>query len=324
MGTLHVSRLTVVGGARVEKTEIDAVGSLTDPRNTGETSATRSGKYDDLFPSLHLKYEPVRGLVFRGSVSTSMARPAHAALFPNTTVTYNDSTGLGTVQQSNPAIGPQYSTNHDVSAEYYFRPVGLISVGYFEKDIKDFIGREQQIIEAGTDNGFGGDYAGYTLTTTRNFGNASIRGFEISYSQQLSMLPGLLRGLNVFANYTSLKTEGQYDDSGTDELVQFVPEMLNAGVSWTGWGLTLAAKHNFQAGYLNAFNANPFQRQRTTDTRTWDFNAHYRINPRISVFLDVVNAFNKWPSWYTGTDKNRIIMSEVYGTRVAFGITGSF
>ena len=324
MGSVKKGKLTVLGGVRFESTDVEGVGRLTDPRNLGVTIARQSGKYDDYFPSFHLKYEPKKGLIFRSSVTTSMARPAHSDLYPNTTVSYNDETGLGLVQQNNPALGPQHSTNYDLSAEYYFEPVGVISAGYFYKDLTDFIGREDQIIGRGVDNGFGGDYADFTLRTTRNFGSATIRGFELNYSQQLSMLPDPLKGLGIFANYTRIETEGQYDDSGSDELVQFVPKMLNAGLSWKAWNLSLAAKYNFQGGYLWTFNANPLARQRSTDVSTWDFNFRYQINRRLSIYMDVVNAFNKWPSWYTGKDPGRVIMSEVYGTRVSFGVSGTF
>lgn len=324
MGTVKAGKLTVLGGVRFESTDVKAVGRLIDPRNSGTTAARQNGKYDDVFPSLHLKYEPRRGFVIRGSVTTSMARPAHSDLYPNTTVSYDDNTGLGLVQQNNPALGPQHSTNYDLSAEYYFEPVGVISAGFFYKDLTDFIGREDQVIGRGSDNGFGGDFADFTLRTTRNFGSATIKGFELNYSQQLNMLPGLLKGLGIFANYTRIETEGQYDDSGADELVQFVPEMINAGLSWKAWNLNLAVKYNFQGGYLSAFNANPLARIRTTDTSTWDFNFRYQINRRLSVYMDVVNAFNKWPSWYTSRDPGRVVMSEVYGSRVSFGISGNF
>jgi hypothetical protein len=57
---------------------------------------------------------------------------------------------------------------------------------------------------------------------------------------------------------------------------------------------------------------------------TWDFNAQYAVSPRLNVFFDVVNAFNRWASWYSGNDAGRVIMSEVYGTRVSVGLSGRF
>ncbi len=323
MGSLRMGPVTALGGVRYEHTAIEALGSLNDPRNPDVGTTTREGDYDDLFPSLHFKYEPRRGLILRASVSTGMARPAHNDLFPNTTISYDDETGSGLIVQNNPALLPQKTTNYDASIEYYFQSVGVLSAGYFEKHIEDFLGREDQTIGSGAGNGFEGDFEGFTLRTTRNFGAATIKGFELNYNQQLTMLPGLLNTLGVFANYTKLETKGQYDGE-TDELAQFIPEMYNVGLSWSYKGWAFSAKYRNQSGYLRTFNANPLFRERTLPTKTWDFNVKYKWSQRLSFYADVVNAFNHGPSWYRGPDTSRISMSEVFGARVSFGVSGSF
>jgi outer membrane cobalamin receptor len=137
------------------------------------------------------------------------------------------------------------------------------------------------------------------------------------------MLPRAFGSLSVFANYTKIKTEGNYDGN-SEELVRFIPETANAGVSWRYRSLELRTAYNFKSGYLRTYNANPVARQRATDVETWDFNAQYRFSPKFTVFVDVVNAFNEWESWYTSNDPSRIIMSEVYGTRVSVGVSGRF
>ena len=72
-------------------------------------------------------------------------------------------------------LKPQHSTNYDLSVEYYFEPAGVLSAGYFRKNIRDFIARGTEEIPGGADNGFGGDYAGWTITQNRNIGSARIR-----------------------------------------------------------------------------------------------------------------------------------------------------
>ena len=133
------------------------------------TRVTRDGNYRDFFPSFHLRYEPVRGVLLRASYSTGSARPAFSDVYPVTTITYNTTSGLGQVRQSNPGLRPQFSDNYDVSVEYYFEPVGVLSAGVFEKKLTDFIASETRLIETGTGNGFDGDYAGFDLITTRNW-----------------------------------------------------------------------------------------------------------------------------------------------------------
>ena len=323
MARARLGKLSLLGGVRMENTDVTATGRITDPRKPGATLVTRDGDYRNYFPSVHLRYEPRAGLLMRASYSTGSARPAFGDVYPVTTVTYNTASGLGQVRQSDPGLRPQFSDNLDASLEYYFEPVGVLSASVFHKRLTDFISSETRLIDSGVNNGFGGDYAGFDLVTTRNFGSATIKGYELNYNQQLRQLPGVLKTLAVFANYTKITTNGSYAN-GSAELVRFIPETANAGLSWRFHQLSWRAAYNYKSGYLMTYNANAFSRQRVTDVGTWDYNVQYAFGPRLNVFLDVVNAFNKWASWYSGSDPGRVIMSEVYGTRIAVGVSGRF
>jgi TonB-dependent receptor len=312
-----------MAGVRYERTDVLATARLTDPRNPDVGLASRKGSYEEAFPGVHFRYEPAKGLMLRASYTNGYSRPGFNQLYPVTTVTYNDETGLGRVTQNNASLRPQFSENIDVSVEYYFEPVGVLSASAFTKDIDGFIASETSLVGFGSGNGFDGNYEGFDLVTNRNFGAATIEGYELNYNQQLRMLPRVFGSLSVFANYTKIKTEGNYDGN-SEELVRFIPETANAGVSWRYRSLELRTAYNFKSGYLRTYNANPVARQRATDVETWDFNAQYRFSPKFTVFVDVVNAFNEWESWYTSNDPSRIIMSEVYGTRVSVGVSGRF
>ncbi|HRE82949.1 MAG TPA: TonB-dependent receptor, partial [Opitutaceae bacterium] len=89
-----------------------------------------------------------------------------------------------TVTLSNPSLLPQSATNWDLGLEYYLKPMGLVSASLFQKDLEDFIFTSAGgIVGSGPDNGFGGQYAGYTINTTLNGGSARVRGVELSYQQ---------------------------------------------------------------------------------------------------------------------------------------------
>src|SRR6185295_10656906 len=110
--------------------------------------------------------------------------------------------GNGSVTQNNVNLKPQYAKSYDLMVEYYLRPAGVLSAGVFRKNITDFIATFSRLIPAGTDNGFGGAYSGYTLNTSTNLGTARIEGYELNYSQQLTLLPKPFDGLGIFGNYT--------------------------------------------------------------------------------------------------------------------------
>jgi TonB-dependent receptor len=238
-------------------------------------------------------------------------------------VTYNETTGLGTVQTNSPELKPAYSENYDLSAEFYHEPAGVVSASYFYKDISDFIARETSVIPSGEDNGFGGDYAGFDLNTTTNAGSAKVEGYELNFMHQLVWLPKPFNTLALHANYTKITTSGNYA-SGAEELIRFVPKTANVGLSGRFGAVEARVSYNFKGGYLQSYSANPDQRVRTSGVETWDFNVQYRFNRRLTFFVDVVNAFNEWESWYTNRDKARVTMAEVYGTRLNLGVSGRY
>lgn len=320
-GTVSVGALQVLGGARVERTELDTRGSLADARNPGRNSIKRSGDYARTFPSLHLRYSPRRQLVLRASYSTGSARPGLGDLVPNTTVSYNATTGLGTVNSSNPDLRPQYSRNYDLAAEWYLEPAGAISAGVFRKEIKDFIAPWQTIIGEGPANGFGGDYEDFLLNTRTNLGQARVDGLELSYQQRLSFLPRPFNTLSLFANYTRLNTSGAYA-TGNSPLAGFVPTTYNLGLTcdWRQW--QVRGRYNYKSDYLytaGAANAG----SRVTDDPTVDLNLQYRFRPWLTLFADYINVFNNSPDWYM-RERRLIEMSELYGARLNVGVSGRF
>lgn len=322
-GRVRAGRFTVLGGGRVEATDVSAIGTYTDSRQPTATSTTRDASYRQFFPSLHVQYRFTSNLIGRTSFSTGAARPNMSDLYPNTTVSYNSSTGLGTVATSNPGLKPQTTRNYDVSLEYYVEPAGVLSVGAFRKDIKDFIARNTQPIGSGAGNGFNGDYAGFDVNTTDNLGFAKIEGVEFSYNQQLTLLPKPFDALRVFGNYTKLKTSGTYAN-GVSELVGFVPKTANLGASWRWRKLELRTAWNYSGTTLRSYNLSIFSKQHSRPVETVDINLKYYFSTRINLFVDAINIGNRWQDLYTGTDPSRVIISDSYGSRFNFGLSGRF
>jgi TonB-dependent receptor len=322
-GRAQVGPLNVLGGVRFEQTEVDATGRSTDPRNTGVTRVTRKRTYDDYFPSLHLRYNLRRNLTARASVTTSAARPNMSELYPTTTVSYNATTGLGTVTQNAPGLRPQHAQNYDATLEYYFEPAGLISVGFFRKNISNFLVRAADEIEFGPDNGFDGQFGGFNLNTTSNAGKAKIEGWEANYNQQLTFLPKPFNGLGVFANYTSLTTSGVYSE-GARELAGFVPKTANAGVSLRWRKFEARLSWRYTSAYLRSYNANVFAQSSFRPVENTDISLKYSFNRRFGVYLDAINIGNNWPQNFTGTDEGRVTFADDYGVRFNMGITGRF
>lgn len=319
--SVQLGHLNVLGGVRFERTEVEALGKNTDSRNPSIATITKDGRYQDYFPSVHFRYDLRKGLVARASYSTSMARPNGSDLYPTTTVTYTGD--YGAVTQNNPGLQPQYSDNVDLSLEYYFEPAGLISVGWFHKDIQNFISRSVTTIGRGPGNGFDGKYENFDLNTATNVGSASVKGFEVNYNQNFTLLPKPFNGLSVFGNFAHMKTEGRYNN-GVGELDGFVPETANAGVTYRWRDLTTRVSWNYTGDFLRTRNNDINQQLRYRAKSTVDLSLQYQYRPQLGIYVDLVNIGDSWPVWYTGTNPQRVRIADSYGMRANVGVTGRF
>jgi TonB-dependent receptor len=337
-----VGALGFLGGVRTEKTEDEswgwvrarAVSTAAQQRDDPVGSAQRDyadnkrvieGSYTKSFPSAHLMYDITRNLKTRLSWSTSFGRPAMNRLLPNETVNETQQT----LTINNPSLLPQTAKNWDATLEYYFEPVGNFSVGWFHKEIKDFIvgGIIGGTVPSGADNGYNGEYAGFGIRTTSNAGTAFVKGWEFSYQQQLQFLPGVLRNLAVMANYTLLDTHGDFGGAATrrsGEIVGFVPRTGNVSLSWRYGRFSTRLLVNGTSEFVNAFTAPGSGRNQYRVERILvNYGVAWQLRPSLSLTCDVANLFNEPTVFYRGIP-DQISTHTVNGTTITFGVSGRF
>ena len=332
----------LLGGVRTERTEDESwgwvrnrVGSTAaqqaaDPIGSAErdyagTQRRLKGSYTKSFPSVHLTHDVTQNLKARLSWSNSFGRPPLGNLTPNETI--NETAQTLTI--NNPSLRPQIAESWDTSLEYYFEPVGSLSVSWFHKTIKDYFvtGVESGTVGPGLDNGFNGEYSGFTILTRANLGTATVQGWEFSYQQQFTFLPGLLQGLGLSANMTVLDTRGDFGGSTvrrTGEVPGFVPRTGNVVLSWRHRGFGARVVANRTGEYINAFTANAPARNLYIRSRTIvNAGIAYQWRPDVSFSIDVANVFNEAQIFYRGIPDQ---MSEyrIPGTTITFGISGRF
>ena len=349
MGDVRLGRIDVTGGVRVEETRLTGrgvrqeitpaeqarraawVGTVTNDelrrRTIAEWSNVRAeeGRYRNVLPSLHFKGTLAANLQARASYSTGIGRPNFSNLLRTTTVNHETQR----VVAANPDLRPQQTRNYDLSLEYYFEPAGYLSAGLFRKDIRDFIfGSTGAVIGTGAANGFDGDYEGYQVSMEMNGGRARVQGFELAYQQRFSNLPGLWRGLGVMANYTRLTSRGNYSAAGGTqgglELAGFMPETLNASVSYALRSWEVQVKYTRRAANLRDYNVNPLLRVYYYAKDNVDLNLKYNWSPRLTFFADVINVFDDPIADAYVYVPQRMRLHQVFTTAVKAGISGRF
>jgi TonB-dependent receptor len=348
MGNVDLGSLSVMGGLRVEETKVRGEGALqyvspeerarraawTGPltdaeierRNREEFGGRRTseGKTRDIFPGLHFKYSPNRNLIARLSYATNIGRPAISQLIPRTTVNDDNQT----ISTTNPDLKAQRADNFDLSLEYYFEPAGVVSIGFFLKEIDRFIFTESgAVVGSGPNNGFDGNFVGYTLTTQRNGGSARVRGLEFNYNQQFTNLPGFWSGFGAFATYTHMETDGDYQSgntiASTSEVPGFNPMTANAGISYIRGKVTIRVQYNYTDQFLSSYNATQSRLWYTLRRRTVDLKTMYRVTDKIDAYLDINNIFDEPDSgsvWFNGRARNIKEMSPLVSLGMNFNL----
>ncbi|MDN4501521.1 TonB-dependent receptor [Alteromonadaceae bacterium BrNp21-10] len=151
----------VVIGLRYEKTDVDSSAQQQVPSNIiwlsdndyqlelGNDTVELSGdySYENLLPNIDFSVDITDDLKARASFSQTLARPSYSQLFSATSVnTPNRPTYLGgspSGSVGNVALDPLESNNLDLSLEWYFDESSMVSIGYYRKNVSNFVGTAQ-------------------------------------------------------------------------------------------------------------------------------------------------------------------------------------
>jgi TonB-dependent receptor len=104
------------------------------------------GEYDYVLPSIDFAVDLTDSIKARASYGESIGRPLWDQIQGGRTLNQLVRINGGTGAQGNPGLKPLESENFDFSVEYYYGDSSYLSVGYFRKNIDNYIGTviEQQ------------------------------------------------------------------------------------------------------------------------------------------------------------------------------------
>jgi len=177
--------------------------------NGFSSNENAESSYDDVLPSLNLKYELSPELIARFGASRAVSFPDLGNLRYNYNITSNIDTvdGVATLRSfrqisGNPFLKPLEATNLDLSLEYYFDDSDYVSLGVFHKDMKNFF--STTTTTRNVTNPSSGVTQPVETSQPFNVGEATLSGLEFSYQQFFDELPGVWSGLGMQFNYTYL------------------------------------------------------------------------------------------------------------------------
>ncbi len=312
------NRLWLVGGVRFEKTEDfgqgprddlratlrqDAQGNLlrdaagrtipvtTDALGTAKLRYTERGStarrtYDDYYPSINSTYYLTESLVARAAFARTLGRPNLTEVIPG--ITASDPTVANpTATIVNSGLKPWTANNYDLSFETYGLKGATVALSLFRKDVKDFFVQTQipatlPLLES---YGLADDYLNYTIITKTNGGEATVKGYEVSWRQSLWFLPAWAKGFSTYANATISRVSGPNERDFTP----FAHKNINWGASYARraftfrWNVAYAYKVTGAAVAASAtIPAGTFSYVAPQITQDWSFD--YRFAKRFTVY----------------------------------------
>jgi len=140
--------------------------------------------------------------------------------------------------------------------------------------------------------------------------------------RQLDFLPGALRGLGVYLNYTFTEStttgiqERENDDLG---LTGTAKNMFNASLSYENKRLVIRASLNYASDYIDLIGGSSFNDIYYDKQTFLDVNASYAVTPKWRVYFEANNLTNQPLRYYQGISE-RTYQEEFYNSRISAGI----
>ncbi|HEY7639000.1 MAG TPA: TonB-dependent receptor [Steroidobacteraceae bacterium] len=315
--------------------------------------------YDDTLPSLNLVMEVTDAFLVRASAAKVMARPNGGG----------QTTGLGilapgaavgisgankTVTAGNPDLDPYRAKAYDLAFEWYFAKDSLLSVALFWKDIDSFV----QIIRSSDNfsnntlglpdsvalNACGATVPadecldGWQFSLPTNTDGGELKGFEISYQQPFSFLPGFFSHFGLILNYTGVESEIEYltppatvggvplpQATVKNDLTGLSKSAYNATLYWENETFSARVAAAYRDDYLTTVpGRNNNDVEGTIETLNVDFSATWTVTPALDVTLEGLNLTDEFQDQYVGSQGDRLSYYHHQGRQYLLGARFKF
>ncbi len=314
MGTYQFTeQLEFVTGLRLTHTETKVVGATY--LASSKTVQPRSDKNDywSVLPAFHLTYRADESTNYRLALTRSFARPDFGSLTPGGSYLEADNQ----FSSGNPELSPTYANNLDLMVEYYFDRVGLVSAGFFYKDIQD------PIFQASSVGSYQGQ-AGVNLIRPENGANANLSGIELTLNRDFSFISDALRDFGLNSNATFMRSEMKIPNrSDTVAIPRQADTLYNLSFYYDNNTFAARLAANFKGAYIEEHGNNKDLDSYYGKNLSLDFTTSYQLNEQALVYLELNNLTNEPLNYYLGNPE-RPLQVEYYGMRGMLGFSYQF
>jgi TonB-dependent receptor len=329
MNSIDFNKIRLVAGVRFEGTNLDAVTPVFDANGNFQGNTKLNGSYVKVLPSASLRFALKNDTNLRVVYSRGFSRPDPQDIAQ--AISVDNSANPILVSLGNPNLKAETADNIDVLFEHYLNPFGVITAGYFYKNLTD------PIIPHTFDNVTTGTFGSATCSTTVtcrvtqpvNAGSAWINGFEAAYLQHLTFLPGAFAGLGISANYgyTASRTSFGPDFGRTDHprLVRNAPHTWNVSPTYDRGRVSMRVGLSYNAANIAGYGApgtGPFGDNYFYPHLQFDAQGSLLLNHGLSFVMYGLNINNEVFGFYNGSPQF-MVQREFYKPTIAAGFRWS-
>lgn len=333
-------RVDLTAGLRMEHTALKyrgfnwMVDNVDDENGKLVPTGSSSNDYVNWLPSILLKYTPRKDWNVRASFTETLSRPKYSALIPNVSYSVADEEA----SMGNPNLKATTSYNFDLSTDYYFKSIGLVSVGVFYKRLNNVIVNE--VWKASSDPSIpsgllneDGEAPKYLISKPINAYDARLFGVEVAYERDFGFIAPALRCLGFYGTYTythssTLNHKFEHRDAADASDVKMTgsPEhTANASLYFEKGGLNVRLSWNTASSFIDELGTVAALDRYYDSVNYLDLNASYTWgrNTKYTVYANATNLLNQPLRYYQGT-KDRTMQVEYYGVKVNAGVKIAF
>ena len=241
-------------------------------------------KRNRVLPSANIKFDLDDSLVLRVAASQTQTLPDYSALGASSYGSDLNRTGGG----GNPNLKPTLSTNLDANLEWYFMPRGLLSVGAYHMNLKDYIAFD--VVSRQLYSELTNQLETYQISTPIN-ADGKVTGVEVAYEQPI----GEYFGINANYTYANGTTSHTWSD-GSHNLLGTSKNTYNVGAYFENERFGARVSYTRRSSFLISLSGtNPYYQD---DFGTLSASLSYKATDWLSISLDGLNLNNPTYKYY--------------------------
>jgi TonB-dependent receptor len=344
MATLNIGqKIDFIPGVRYERNRTEYTAPQGNSSFTGsdinyrhiDTTTTRVNEH--WLPMIHLRLKPFRWFDIRLAYTNTLSRPDFRRIVPRYNITQTS------VSWNNYRLKPERSENYDLYFSFHGNYIGLFTVGFFKKNIRDMIfSTGRRVILDPAEYGLPeSEKDKFIYTSINNPYTAYVKGLELDWQTNFWYLPGYLRGLVLHFNYTWIRSEAKYprtelrieylteypyirktvvDTFYTDRLLDQPDNIMNLSLGYDYKGFSIRLSMLYQSNIFHGTNFWPELRRITDDYLRWDLSVKQNLPwSGLQLFCNVNNITGALDR-DLNQGSNFPAAEQHYGMSVDFGI----